>query len=168
MVELLGAALGQCYKDWLMREDPVMWFRQRRFGGSPEDSLPEAVASISHDRLRACRAELQDLRARNGSLETRARELLALPDNTQITRSYLEAASAVESVESETWQNLLERIHWLSKVLRTDALGSVHEMALRETRRCYEAVLPSVDRRKVEDCLHETFATLRQASPDYA
>ncbi len=50
MVELLSTALEQCYKDWLSREDPVVWFRKRRFTStSSKDPLPEAVTSISHE-----------------------------------------------------------------------------------------------------------------------
>ena len=33
LVELLSSSLGQCYEDWLAREDPVVWFRQRRVTG---------------------------------------------------------------------------------------------------------------------------------------
>ena len=164
LVELLSSSLGQCYEDWLAREDPVVWFRQRRVTGpSREDLLPEAVACISHDRLRSWQADLEGLRGGKGSLEKRAQELLALPDNAQITRSYFEAVSAVESEENEEWQNLLERIHWLVQVVSTEALTPVHEMALREIRRCYEEVLESGDRSKVQECIHETFATLRHA-----
>ena len=164
LIELLNAALGQCYEDWLAREDPVVWFRQRRLAGnSREEPLPEAVTCLSHDCLRSRQADLEDIRGRKGSLEKRAQELLALPDNAQFTRSYFEAASAVESVENEAWQNLLERIHWLVRMLSTEALSSVHEMALREIRRCYEEVLEGTDRSKVQECINETFTTLRNA-----
>ena len=102
LFKLFSSARGQCYEDWLGREDPVVWFRQRRVTGpSREDPLPEAVACISHDRLRSWQADLADLRGGKDSLEKRARELLALPDNAQITRSYYEAVSAVESEENE-------------------------------------------------------------------
>ncbi|TDI17412.1 MAG: hypothetical protein E2P05_02295 [Acidobacteria bacterium] len=164
LFKLFSSALGQCYEDWLGREDPAVWFRQRRVTGpSREDPLPEAVACISHDRLRSWQADLADLRGGKDSLEKRARELLALPDNAQIMRSYYEAVSAVESEENEEWKNLLERIHWLVQVVRTEALTSVHEMALREIRRCYEEVLEGGDRSRVQECIHETFATLRDA-----
>ena len=164
LVELFSSALGQCYENWLAREDPVVWFRQRRVTDpSREDPLPEAVACISHDRLRSWQVDLEDLRGRKGSLEKRAQELLALPDNARITRSYLEAVSAVESEGNEEWQNLLERIHWLVQVVSTEALTTVHEMALREIRRCYEEVLESADRSKVQGCIQETFSTLRHA-----
>jgi pyruvate,orthophosphate dikinase len=164
LVELLSAALERCYKDWLMREDPVVWFRQRRFKGlSSKDSLPEAVVSISHDQLKSYQTDLEDLCARKDSLEKRARELLTFPSHARITRSYLEAVSAVESAENEEWQNQLERIHWLVRVVSSEALASVHEMALREIRRCYEEVLESGDRSKVQECIHETFTTLRNA-----
>ena len=56
-----------------------------------------------------------------------------------------------ESEENEEWQNLLERIHWLVQVVSTEALTPVHEMALREIRRCYEEVLESGDRSKVQE-----------------
>jgi hypothetical protein len=168
LVELLGSALGQCYEDWLMREDPVLWFRQRRFkGSSKEDPLPEAVVSISHDQLKSWQTHLGDLRARKGSLEKRAQELLAFPSHARIARSYLEAVSAVELAQNEEWQNQLERIYWFVRVLSSEALTSVHEMALREIRRCYEEVLENADRSKVQECIHETFATLRHAQlPD--
>jgi hypothetical protein len=125
-LDLLSDALREVYDQWLAREDPAAWWRERS-GADPLAPLPDGVAAISHDHLRTQHNRLLDLTATGGPLRERADALLSLPDSAQIERGYLEAAACLESDSNEPWQNQLERIHWLIRVLSVEALASVHE-----------------------------------------
>jgi pyruvate,orthophosphate dikinase len=95
--------------------------------------------------------------------KARSETLLALPDNAQIERGYLDAAACVESEANERWQNQLERIHWLVRVLSVETLAPVHEQVLSEISRAYVDVLRSADRVRLEHIVRETFAGLRRS-----
>jgi hypothetical protein len=138
---LLGDSLDGTYLYWTSVEDPSGWYREGRRHLRGE--LPEAVESISHDRLRSLRATLQRLRAET-RLETRAAELIALPDNAQIVRGYLEAAHAVGATGRTPRAAALARATWLVHVLGQERLGPVHEDALREIARSWATVLAGV------------------------
>jgi pyruvate,orthophosphate dikinase len=121
------------------------------------------VAAISHARLGTCREQLNRLAGGERPLTEAADALFALPDNAQIERGYLEAASCVESESNEDWQNKLERIRWLIKVLSTETLALVHERALSEINHSYADVLRGGDRSSLEHFVRETFAMLRRS-----
>ena len=162
-VGLLRDSLDQCYADWLGREDPVNWLRDSRVGDPTRgESVPERVVAISHQHFKKCRTDLvvdaQD------SVRNCARALLSLPDQQQIARAYLAAASAAESTDNEAWKNLFERTRWMSKVLATEALSEVHEMALRDIVQCSSELLARSDRDHRESFVRETFSILRQGS----
>ncbi|MDH3210979.1 MAG: PEP-utilizing enzyme [Myxococcales bacterium] len=161
-LDLLSDALREVYAQWLAREDPADWWRERS-GAAPEAPLPEPVAAISHGRHRASRDRLLALASGGATLEARAAALLALPDNVQIERGYLEAATCLESDANEPWQNRLERIHWLIRVLSVEALASVHEQVLSEISHSYVDVLRGADRARLEHFVRETFASLRRS-----
>jgi pyruvate,orthophosphate dikinase len=161
-LELLSDALRQVYDQWLDRDDPADWWRERR-GADPPTPLPDRVAAISHDQLRAQRDRLLALPATGAPLRAHADALLSLPDNAQIERGYLEAAACLESDSNEPWENQLERIHWLIRVLSVEALAIVHEQALSEISHSYVDVLRGADRARLERFVRETFASLRSS-----
>jgi pyruvate,orthophosphate dikinase len=161
-LQLLSTALREVYARWLAHEDPAAWWREQSGAGS-EAPIPEQLAAISHARMRECLERLDQIAAGGGPLVAHAETLLALPDNAQIERGYLDAAGCVESEANERWQNQLERIHWLIRVLSVEALAPVHEQALSEISRAYVDVLGSADRVRLERIVRETFAGLRRS-----
>jgi pyruvate,orthophosphate dikinase len=161
-LRLLAAALREVYEQWLAHEDPAAWWREQTRNGS-DAPLPEPLAAVSHARLRGYLEELGRIAGAEGPLSARAGTLLGLPDNAQIERGYLDAASSVESEANERWQNQVERIHWLVRVLSVEALAPVHEQALAEISRAYGDVLGSADRLRLEHIVRETFAGLRRS-----
>jgi pyruvate,orthophosphate dikinase len=159
-LELLASALTQVYESWLAREDPADWWRER--SSSPADApLPGKVESISHGRLAACRDALGEYSSGRRELRAAAGDLFALPDDTQIARAYLDAASCLEVEDGEPWQSQLERIRWLIRVLSVDALAPVHEQALAEINHSVVDVLRGGDPVALELMVRETFASLR-------
>jgi pyruvate,orthophosphate dikinase len=157
---LFAAALCRVYEQWLGRSDPAEWWRERS-GADAAQALPAKLAPISHARLAASLEELRRLTEGEAPLRDCAAQLLALPDDAQIERGYLDAASCVESEDQR--QNQLERIHWLIKVLSVEALGAVHEQALSEVSHSYLDVLRGADRPRLESFVRETFDILRQS-----
>jgi pyruvate,orthophosphate dikinase len=156
--ELLSTSLERVYEHWLELEDPADWWRELA-GAGPDAAPPERVAAISHARLKECRRVLGS----PGVARKNADVLLALPDDAQIARDYLDAAGCVESETNEPWQNQLERIRWLIKVLAVEALASVHEQALSEINHSYVDVLRGSDRLGLELLVHEIFGSLRHS-----
>ena len=162
-VGLLRDSLDQCYAEWLGREDPVNWLRDGRVGDlTKRKTVPTGVIGISHQHLKKCRTELA-VHAQD-SVRNCARALLSLPDQQQIARAYLAAASSVESTDNEAWENLFERTRWMSKVLATEGLSEVHEMALRDIVQCSSELLGRSDLDHRESFVRETFSILRQGS----
>jgi pyruvate,orthophosphate dikinase len=161
-LDLLADALREVYDQWLACEDPADWWREAA-GAAADAPLPEAVAAISHGRLQACRDRLVALSDGDAPVAERAEALFALPDNARIERGYLEAASCCESDANASWQNRLERIRWLIRVLAVDALASVHEQALSEISHSYGDVLRGADRERLVDFVRETFDSLRRS-----
>ncbi|MBW2730819.1 MAG: hypothetical protein JRH20_00415 [Deltaproteobacteria bacterium] len=157
---LYSRVLESTYTGWLELDDPLTWFEACAPGAPLPDPMPRALKRISHDNLRACLHTLGACAAT--SLEERAQELLDLPENGQIVRSYVDAATCVRSAEHEDWENLLSRIGWMSRVLGTPELATVHEAALHEISRSYTDVLHGGDREQLKHFVRETFATLRR------
>jgi pyruvate,orthophosphate dikinase len=161
-LELLALSLRHVYERWLAQPDPEQWWREsvgEADGGAP----PERVAAISRARLERHLAQLDALVAGSGPLRARAEQVLALPDDAEIERGYLDAAECVEADESEPWQNHVARIQWLVRVLSSEALAAVHEQAIAEIHHAYRDALAGADRASVERLVRETFAGLRRS-----
>jgi pyruvate,orthophosphate dikinase len=159
---LLAFALRHVYEEWLEREDPAGWWREGA-GAVPGTPLPDKVAAISHERFAAHRDAIDELAGGGGTLQERAEVLLSLPDQARIERSYLDAAASLDSEAKEPWENQLERIRWLIKLLSVEALGPVHEQALSEINHAYLDVLRAGDRHALELVVRETFSRLRHS-----
>lgn len=155
-VALLRASLGAVYRRWLTLEDPVEWWRQAH-GVDGLVSPPAPVTAIGHAHLGKCLERLDQ-----SSAET-VEALLALPDEEQIERGYLEAAASVESPAKEAWENKVARIRWLMHLLSAEELAPVHERALNEVNYLYRDVLRRAERDELEKTVRETFAALRQS-----
>lgn len=156
---LYERVLNATYGGWLELDDPLVWFEECAPGAPLPDPLPRALQRIAHERLYECRDTLE-LTA-DSPLNERAKVLLELPENGQIVRGYIDAASFVRSADREDWENLLSRIGWMSRVLGTPELAAVHEAALHEISRSYADVLRGGDREQLKYFVRETFATLR-------
>ncbi len=175
--KLLASVLGRVYEAWLELADPLNWFRESVARGSAEaaecddperlatlslpDPLPRSLSRIEHRSLREARRTLDVLRDAGLPVE-RTSELLALPDNDEIVHGYVDVATHVENGQHEPSRNILARIHWLSRVLGTKLLASVHETALHEISHFYADVLSGGDRKQLKDFVHETFTILRK------
>jgi pyruvate,orthophosphate dikinase len=157
---LLASALRRVYEHWLRGPDPADWWREQM--GSDATPLPDALAAISHERLQEHLARLDAICSEAGLVASHE-PLLALPDDAQIQRGYLDAAFCVGSETAERWRNQLERIHWLIKVLSVESLTSVHEPALSEISHSCLDVLRGADRDALEPFVREMFAILRSA-----
>lgn len=155
-VAVLRASLGLVYRRWLAAEDPVDWWREAE-GVDGHASPPASVIAIGHAHLRSCLERLDQ-----SSVET-LETLLALPDEEQIERGYLEAAASVESPAKEAWENKVARIRWLMRLLSAEQLTPVHEQALNEVNYLYRDVLRSAEPPELEKIVRETFAALRQS-----
>jgi pyruvate,orthophosphate dikinase len=162
---LLAESLDGVYGFWSSVEDPSCWYPTAR--EHLQRPRPEAVAAISPGRIRSTRRALHGLRARP-PLTAHAAELLALPDNAQIVRGYLEAAHAVGAAETSPWAGALARATWLVHVLGQERLSPVHEDALREIARSAATVLGRPGNGERERFLREVFAVLRARQGGYA
>ncbi|MBW2268085.1 MAG: hypothetical protein JRH16_05880 [Deltaproteobacteria bacterium] len=157
-LELLADTLAEVQRYWLAQEDPEQWWRDLTQAPAAA-ALPDAIALISHARLRSNLAQLD-----SATLEQRpapSQLLLALPDAGRMERAYLSAASCVEKEGRETWRNRVSRVRWLIHVLAEEALRAVHEEALAETHRACVHALREADASIATPLVREVFATLR-------
>lgn len=155
-LDALATVLVRVYDDWLGRADPLEWYREAvEEGVGTEDAraerwtpasagepaaLPAAVARIGREHLEEHRTRL-DAFLREPPLRRHTSEILALPDEGAIVRDYLEVARAFGIDGSDPRRAARQRLIWLSRVLREEALGSIHESALREISRSCAAAL---------------------------
>lgn len=174
-LETLVNELRRAYQAWLALPDPLDWFRESvaRSIATADDTeemraevelprpLPRALARICHDNIRANLATLEEVSA-SEDLLAGAKALLDLPDHGEIVRGYIDAAGYVEDKTRAGWRNTLARIHWLSRILGTRLLASVHENALHEISRSYADVLQGGDREQLKYFVQQTFTILRQ------
>jgi len=158
-LELLTTALREVYARWLALEDPVDWWLEQTRADC-DGAMPEPVATISHTYLRHC-LETLDASA-TAPLRERSDALLALPDEAQIERAYLDAAISLEE-ETRGWQGRAERIRWLIRVLAQPALVAAHDRALGNINRAFLDVLSEADGEGLEELLRETFSGLRHS-----
>jgi len=155
-VELLTQTLRRVYRRWLALEDPSTWWREHAGG----DAAPEPLHAISNAHLTAC---LESVEATpDVPLRERAATLLALPDNAQIQRSYVDVAVQLGD-EPPDRAGQPDRIRWLIRLLALPELAEVHERALGEINRAFQALLRAEDHAGVVALVHETFAALRQS-----
>jgi pyruvate,orthophosphate dikinase len=162
-LELLSSVLRETYREWLAREDPVSWWRKAT-GAEDEATPPDEVAAIAHRQFEYYLGELDRLASGVHPGEPHAAVLFALPDQAQIERAYLEAASCVELPGKSQAENQLERIYWLIHVLSSQALASVHEQALSEISHLYGDVIRDADGAHLDRLVRETFSALRSSS----
>ena len=156
---LLAAALGAAYARWTVGEDPADWYRaspRAAQGGA----LPPPVERISHDHLRACGERIAAMARAPEGLRPHAAGLLGSPDDSEIRTAYVEAAR-VFTHDSDDAEDLLERIHWLLRVLARPQLDPVHETALRDVGRCCAQLLEQPRGR--DALVREVFELLRSA-----
>jgi pyruvate,orthophosphate dikinase len=172
-VELLCTVLLDTYDQWLSLADPLEWFDECTEGAAPPDPLPRSLARIAHANLEEHRGTVKSSLERvcqldgspaeqSESLCEIAKTLIGLPDNGQIVRGFIDAATFTKSDERKPWENLLSRIAWMSRVLGTPTLSSVHEAALHEISRSYGELLQGGNRNQLEQFVRETFAILRK------
>lgn len=160
---LLSSVLRQTYQQWLAREDPVSWWRKAT-GAEGEATPPDEVATIAHRQFEHYLGELDRLKSRVDSGEPCAAVLFALPDQAQIERAYLQAASCVELPGKSQAENQLERIYWLVHVLSVQALASVHEQTLSEISHLYRGVVRDAQGAQLDQLVRATFSALRSTS----
>jgi pyruvate,orthophosphate dikinase len=148
-LHVLRPTLDTVYERWLAHDDPAVWWQEIHAeaglaGGAAPAFLP------GHDRMQALRRALSE----------DATDLLALPDATQIVRSFMEAADAIGAGAPRP-RTLMARIHWLIRVLEHPDLEPVQETALHEVSRTCSDLLADgagIDR---EALVREVFALLR-------
>jgi pyruvate,orthophosphate dikinase len=155
-LELLATALREVYARWLALEDPVDWWREQT-RADLDAALPEAVAAISHAHLQRCLEALDASAA--APLRERADALFALPDEAQIDRAYLDAASSLE-VNKGGWQGRAERIRWLIRMLTQPALTAAYDRTLGEINRAFLDLLREADGEELVELLREMFSGL--------
>jgi pyruvate, orthophosphate dikinase len=156
---LLASTLRVVYERWLELDDPIaMWREQARADAAA--TPPEALRGISHEHLAACRDALAAPLDREAAAQVDA--LLALPDDAQIQRAYLDAAAQL-SEQTGGWQHQATRIRWLIRMLAQPALAGVHERALGEINHSFQEVLRAADHEGLTELLRETFDALHQS-----
>ena len=154
---LLAVALGAVYARWIAGEDPADWYPR---GGGAGAVLPPAVERISHRQLRARAERIAAMAGAPEGLRPYATALLASPDDGEIMTAYVDAAR-VFTHDSGDAEALLERIHWLLRVLARPELDPVHETALRDVGRCCSRLLE--EPRGRDALVREVFGLLRSA-----
>ena len=159
VVDVYRDSLQQVHQQWLALPDAIDWYRDC-VGAEPPAELPRALAQISHASLQAASACIEQ--SRTQGVNDAATALIALADNGQIVRGFIDAASSLHGEDREPWQDLLRRIAWLSRVLGTAELTVVHETALHDISRLYTEVLRDGDRAQLRSFVQETFAVLRR------
>ena len=157
---LLAVALIAACTRWTAGEDPADWYLAASRGGGQDDGLPPAIERISHRHLSARASQIAALVAAPEGLRPHAATLLASPDDAQITDGYVEAARVFTRRSSDA-EGLLERIHWLLRVLARPELDPVHETALRDVGRCCASLLEEPVGR--DALVREVFGLLRSA-----
>jgi len=162
-IAVLAVALRESYRQRLAHADPADWWREQTRADT-NAPLPEELIAVSHAHLRSCLDRLDSLEGSADSLEKRCANLLALPDNAQIDRATIGAASCVESEANEPWRNRLARIDWLIRVLSLETLAAMHEQALSEISHLYTDALQDADRDRLEHVVRNTFSSLRRSS----
>ena len=160
-LDLLASALRHVYDRWLDEPDPLEWWREIA-GSAHEAPTHERLLAASHTKLRECVEQLERSAARESSAE-RTAALLRLPDDADIERAYLDAIESVESESNESWQNQIARIHWLIRILSSEALSAVHARAISEIHHAFCDALIGADRENLERLVRETFAGLRRS-----
>ncbi|NNK64613.1 MAG: hypothetical protein HKO98_15550 [Gemmatimonadetes bacterium] len=140
-LDTLAQVLLRVYDAWLAEPDPVVWYRQ--VTGAPGAPLPRAFEAISHDAI-ARRRQWLERRPTPEGLHEIADALLVLPDQSAITRAYLDVARSLDGEGTDPYSAAQQRVDWLSRLLETESLASVHADALREiTRSCARALDPA-------------------------
>ena len=154
---MLAHSLSAACERWTAGEDPADWYREV----APADAEPPAVVvGISHDHLHGRAREISALIGDPEGLRAHVDALLAAPDDAEIARGYVNAAR-VFTRRSDDAEGLLDRIHWLLRVLARHELDPVHATALRDVGRCCERLLEEPAGR--EDLVREVFGLLRTA-----
>jgi pyruvate,orthophosphate dikinase len=157
VIELYCDALARVYHDWLEEEDPAEWFAElATVSGGP---LPEAVRAASHAHLRASLDRVGEIRHSETTAGTWER-LSNLPDNRQISESYLLAAEGLDSGSASDREELDARLTWLFRILEMDRLSSVHERALQAIGRCSARAIGDPEDPRAEAFLRGLFSRL--------
>lgn len=151
---ILRSALGQLYGLWLELDDPAEWFRA--FVGI-DAAVPATVVSISHETLRALRAQLASFAAGDTSIPA---DITTFPDYSTITRAYLATAEGLGGAVDA-------RTRWLCKVLGEELLSPIHERALWSLARFCNTLVTHADRAQFERFIGDVFAALRSAGDSY-
>ncbi|MBM3320533.1 MAG: hypothetical protein FJY73_07645 [Candidatus Eisenbacteria bacterium] len=123
-------ALGETYRMWLARPDPIAWV-----DGSALADLP-SLRRLSHESLRA---SVDRLAARSGE-EALVEDAEDLPDQTGIESLYLQAADEIERAR-EGWEGYTGKVLFLLKILDSPQLRQVREPALRSVNRALSRAL---------------------------
>ncbi len=151
---VLLAALDRLYERWLAREDPASWLAQI---GAPAPG-EETPHPVTHTDLRRMRERLRRLAEDPFPVEGVPSELVGLPDDRSIIRSYLVPPPAFDGSPAEV---AMTRIRWLLRVLERPELAPAHETALRDVKRTCSEVLANAGGAAPRDVIHRVFALVR-------
>jgi pyruvate,orthophosphate dikinase len=169
LLGLLFRTLGNTYRFWLDRPDPVEWLSGEPGGlhqeAAPAKAFLEAVAPIGHGQIQALLERLAsiEVKPRDIPLESLLADSLALPDFFQIANAYLRTADQMESLAGGDAQGRLTKMDFLFHVIRSPWLTDIHSQALREINRCLKTVLQEETAEKPEDIIRRVFRLLQRS-----
>lgn len=158
VIGLYCDALAHVYHAWLDEEDPADWFAE--IAGAPGTPLPEEIRAATHAYLHTSLDRVEEIRG-SGITVDAWKELMALPDDRQISESYLLPAESFSSGTTSSRDELEARLSWLFRILDQDRLSPVHERTLQAIGRCSARAISEPDDPRAEAFLRELFLRLR-------
>ncbi|MCB9558096.1 MAG: hypothetical protein H6707_18420 [Deltaproteobacteria bacterium] len=132
---------------WLAQEDPTGWLDGR--------AVPATLVPATHAALRQQQAQLTALETAE---HLEAEQVLVLYDNARLIQCYLDAAT---DLEGDDLEGRLRLIDWLTRILRSPALSSIHTAAIHQINRTWTMASPDVGP-QLDAFVARTFAILRE------
>lgn len=160
--EMSQVMLQRNYAYWLAEEDPEPWFDKNcgvycaSWPGRP------LLQAISHARIRACMARLEELES--AEPERALGEMLKLPEHMDFVRSYrdIPAWMTIEQTGEKDTKALDKwRLLFLFRIMETEGLGLIHEETLREINRTLGQLIRRQTFEQIERFFTTTFRLLK-------
>lgn len=166
--KLLVRFFSATYRYLLAEEDLIR--RLKRTAGDILNehefkNIEDALYPVSHENLKALLKHL-DLIAETADKISLLRELLKLPGYMQMVKFYEDLVVSMPGT-SDPRKELAIRTAYLTMVLKTKGLFSIHENALRETRRTISRIVKAEEPEYIKTILTKIFDVFQKSIRKY-
>jgi len=165
---LIFRSLQNTYTYWLNVEDPLQWYKKTAPKAlSPEhyQKTEKALSPLSHANLKRLLTyldNLSNLKDQGLLLE----ELLRLPGYMQVVKLYEDIAGILPQ-SGDVQKDINLKISYLTKILQTPGLSSIHESTLRDINRTLAATIRMENPEQIRHTLSDIFGILKSLLETY-